>query len=91
MFSLGAGGSWNVADITFLNGDFNQFPSAVARNISGYKSAVVANTHNALLWTGPKYQLDYILVPNDSKSGPAFKPVCNLGSDHCMIGASVWH
>ena len=91
LFSLGAGGKSNVADITFLNGDFNQFPSAVAKNTSGFKSAVVAPTHNALLWTGPKYQLDYIMVPSGLTSSPAFKPVCNLGSDHCMIGASVWH
>ena len=91
LFSLGAGGSWNVADITFLNGDFNQFPSAVAKNTSGFKSAVVAPTHNALLWTGPKYQIDYIMVPNGLTSSPAFAPNCKLGSDHCMIGASVWH
>ena len=59
--------------------------------ISGYKSTVVANTHNALSKNGPSYQLDYILVPNNLQSSPTFEPACNLGSDHCMIGASVWH
>ncbi|MEI2833930.1 MAG: hypothetical protein V9G25_03970 [Acidimicrobiia bacterium] len=51
LFSLGAGGSWNVADITFLNGDFNQFPSAVAKNTSGFKSALLHL--RTMLYCGP--------------------------------------
>ena len=92
LFDIGAGGkNYNKSDVIFLNGDFNQLPNSVAGSISGYKSTVVANTHNALSKNGPSYQLDYILVPNNLQSSPTFEPACNLGSDHCMIGASVWH
>mgnify|MGYP003531233810 CR=1 FL=1 len=89
MFSLGAGGAWNKSDVTFLNGDFNQYPDAVAKYASGYKSLVKQNTHNALEKSGPRIQLDYILVPNNITGELSFIN-CKLNSDHCMTGGSVW-
>lgn len=85
------GGSQWKSDVTFASGDFNHFAKDVKAKVPGYKSLVNSNTHDALKAGGPTYQLDYIMVSNSiSKFGESFKPSCNLGSDHCMIGGYVW-
>ena len=89
-FAYWTGGKpWAGSSVTFLNGDFNQYPDSVKGQTKGWQDLVKKNTHNALDSKGPQTQLDYILVSEWIWTGRESHTSCNLGSDHCLTSASV--